>query len=400
MRGKDIENLLRDEGFLNYCFDRNEADVRYWNKWLDENPDLQRELEELKKIAILLAHETMQQEIDENYYLLQQRINTSAETENDPQQFSFKKLLTRLGIAASILIICSLGIYFSLLNNKKPDVTTQANNTENDVLPGDSKAILTLANGTKISLSDIADGNVAKQAGISITKIDGKLIYTIDDTNTASVVGYNTISTPSGGQYEVRLPDGSSVWLNATSSLKYPASFKTMKNRYVELSGEAYFEIEKDKEHPFVVKTAKQEIKVLGTHFNVNAYEDESVTRTTLLEGKVEVRSSKHPIITLAPGKQSILDDHSMNVIETDIEEAVAWKNGNFNFNSEELPSIMRKLARWYNVEVVYTGGSIQTKSFTGKISKFKNLSQVLKMLSRTKAVHFKVKERRVIVSE
>jgi len=397
MPGKDLSKLLRDESYLNYCFGRNAADIRYWEKWLEDNPDQREEVEELKKLAIMLVQETMKQEAEEQYAILRQQINAPRDIKA-PRPVFGSRFLFRLGIAASIAI-CSAAVFFTVFRHKQTEQIVHIENKA-EILPGGNKAFLTLADGTRISLSDAADGGIASQSGTSISKAGGQLVYTTSAYKLQNDdVEYNTIETPAGGQYEIHLPDGSTVWLNAASSLKYPVSFASLKNRSVELSGEAYFEIAKDKNHPFIVTTPQQEVEVLGTHFNINAYDDEPAIKTTLLEGSVKVTNSTHSTLTLIPGQQSVVKNGKISRFNTDTNEAVAWRKGDFDFNSEQLGSIMRKLSRWYNIEVVFEG-DVQSKSFTGKISRFKNLSQVLKMLSKTKAIHFKVQERRVIVSE
>lgn len=292
-------------------------------------------------------------------------------------------------VIATVILGAGLFFYYTELNN--PD-------QQQDIAPGGNKAVLTLADGRKISLTDVANGSIAQQSGISITKTaTGQLVYTLANSNpNTSTLAYNTLEIPKGGQYEVHLPDGTSVWLNASSSLKYPISFASLKQRIVELTGEAYFQVAKDKTHPFVVKTSGQEVRVLGTHFNINAYSDESAIKTTLLEGSVEVTSAAGSKV-LFPGQQAILKRNELSVNEANTEEAIAWKNGYFRFNGENIESIMRKLSRWYNIEVSFVG-NVKSKTFTGRISRFKSISQVLKMLGKTKVIHFKVEERRVIV--
>ena len=323
-----------------------------------------------------------------------------------------------IAAAALILIALSFGLYFY----SGPDRTTQyaIRNTKQDIAPGGNKAILTLADGRKISLTDATNGALAEQSGIRITKTgDGQLVYEVrhleggrtERSLPAVEMTYNTIETPRGGQYQVILPDGTKVWLNAASSLKYPISFASLKERRVELNGEAYFEVAKDKSHPFVVNTVKQEIEVLGTHFNVNSYADEGLTKTTLLEGSVKVSapfstsSLERAGVRLQPGQQSVLTGNGISVSEVNTEEAMAWKNGYFMFESENIKSIMRKIERWYDVEVVYNG-EMPTDRFGGTVSRFGNVSQVLKKLELTNRVHFKIEAmpdgrqgRRIMVS-
>lgn len=299
-------------------------------------------------------------------------------------------------VAASVILCLSFAGYFLIHQHQTDELSQHVR----EIAPGKNSATLTLANGHKIKLSAAMNGELAVQAGVKITKTaKGQLVYTVNNSKAIEENQSNILSTGRSEQYQVILPDGSHVWLNAVSSLTYPTSFNSLKTREVRLVGEAYFEIAKDKIHPFIVKTNKQQVQVLGTHFNINSYNDEPNTKTTLLEGRVLVTETAHNNVkVLSPGQQAVLGNDHLEVGNANQEEAIAWKNGDFDFDGENIQSIMRKLSRWYNVEVVYNG-DVKTKTFTGKISRFKNISQVLKMLSKTKAVHFKVEGRRVIVT-
>lgn len=284
----------------------------------------------------------------------------------------------------------------------------------NDIAPGKNTATLTLANGKQIKLSDVANGEIAEQAGVTITKTaDGQLIYDLSSrANTKdldlSKVGMtnltNTLSTSKGETYRVKLPDGSSVWLNAVSSLKYAANFATLQKRIVQLQGEAYFEVSKDKSRPFIVESNGQEVKVLGTHFNINSYPENKVIRTTLLEGSVQVSSSligktKQSLI-LKPNQQLLLTTKSIDIKEVPTEDVIAWKNGAFAFNEESLESIMQSLSRWYGVEVVYEAGVRKTELYSGSVSRFDNISRVLSKLELTKGMHFRIEGRVITVTK
>lgn len=304
------------------------------------------------------------------------------------------RLWTAIAVAASLLLISGLAFYFSPYRDKKL-AGQQLSALEHDIRPGGNKAYLTLSNGQRILLKEAKQGLLAKQTGVNITKsADGQLIYSVEQAGRKTSPGeYNTVETPKGGQYQINLPDGTRVWLNAASSLKYPVSFTGIEKRLVELKGEAYFEVTKDKHHPFIVKTAKQEVKVLGTHFNVNAYPDEGMIRTTLVEGLVELDNS----IRLQPGEQAVLSNGHTQVRQVDTDEAIAWKNGYFMFANEDIYSVMRKISRWYDVEVIYEG-KITGSNFNGLISRFSNVSDLLHILKLTKTVHFKVEGRRITV--
>ncbi|WP_316823815.1 FecR family protein [Pedobacter miscanthi] len=302
------------------------------------------------------------------------------------------RYLYRFAVAASLIAVLSFGWY---LFSQRADVKN-INRSAAIIKPGGNKAFLTLADGSKINLDQALNGTIAKQEGIQITKTaDGQLIYTILDQKTSQSTAYNTISTPAGGQYQVTLPDGTKVWLNALSSLKYPTSF-TGKYRTVELTGEGYFEVAKNKNKPFKLKTAKQEISVLGTHFNVSAYADEDEIKTTLVEGGVAVKNFS-PLATgvLKPGQQAIFHDTGFKVSNVDVEEYIAWKNGFFMFNNEDIKTAMQKLARWYDVEIEYVG-DFDGIYFGGSFSKNNSLQQTLKILESTDKFKFKIEGRRI----
>ncbi|MGY0036944.1 FecR family protein [Pedobacter sp. NJ-S-72] len=211
------------------------------------------------------------------------------------------------------------------------------------------------------------------------------------------------METPKGGQYQLVLPDGTKVWLNAASSLRYPVAFQG-NERKVELTGEAYFEVAKDKTRPFEVYSNNQVVQVLGTHFNINAYSNEPFVSTTLLEGSVKVTNSlTNAQKIIRPGQQSLISKDGQAGIEVknmDLDEAVAWKNGYFMFNEEELESILKKVSRWYNVDVQYEQEELKHQLFSGTLSKYSNVSQVLKKLEMLQSIHFKIEGRKIIVTK
>lgn len=303
----------------------------------------------------------------------------------------------RIAAAAAILMVVGAGFYFYTSNHNQEFPQELKLSQASDIAPGGNKAYLVLADGKRIALTDAKNGTLAQQSGITITKkADGQLIYTISEQKSGNPSGFNTIETPNGGQYQVGLPDGTTVWLNAASSLKYPVSFANNNQRKVELNGEAYFEVAKDKTKPFRVISKGQEVEVLGTHFNVNSYANEQAVRTTLFEGSVKVSNSGDQKI-LKPGQQSAAQNAGLTVTAANLQEVLAWKNGYFDFNDEEIQSVMRKLSRWYNVDIEFNG-KITAERFNGGISRYKNISQVLSLLSSTGAVHFKIEGRRIIV--
>lgn len=331
----------------------------------------------------------------------------------------------RLAIAAAILAFVAVTItLFRVKDTPTPP------SYANDVKPGSNKAILTLANGKTINLSDAKNGALANDHNVEIIKsADGQLLFKFNsdaaqasnatkrDSIGALVSGaspvkslnrLNCVTTPKGGQYHIALPDGTNVWVNAGSSLRFPSSFADMPERRVELTGEAYFEVaqiktvfgmqKRARKMPFIVKTDRQEVTVLGTHFNINSYADEPNIRTTLLEGSVKVSSARGDAI-LKPGQQAVNDNAALKVSNVDTEMAVAWKNGEFMFRNESLKSIMRQIGRWYNVEVSFEDEQIGKAVLGGTITKYTNLSKVLCVLENTGSARFKVTGNKVIVT-
>lgn len=274
---------------------------------------------------------------------------------------------------------------------------------ENDMLPGTDKALLTLADGATISLSEVANGEIVEQAGIRVEKTAaGEIVYRADNKTASPANAYNSVVTPNGGQYGVTLPDGSKAWLNAASSLTYPIHFQDDERR-VKMTGEIFFEIAKVKDPggqgniPFFVETDKQEIQVLGTRFNVNAYSDEPYTSTALVEGSVRVTANGKSVM-LKPGQQANLSD-DLKIIAADMEQQLAWKNGDFVFKQEPLSGVLRKISRWYDLEVDCPEelGKIQ---FTGMISRNQPLSAVVKSIASLGTVAITLKERRIVVKQ
>jgi len=309
----------------------------------------------------------------------------------------------KIAVAASLLITFSAGFWFYTTKHRSTNLKT-IDLASNDIDPGKNSATLTLSNGKKIKLIDALEGKLAEETGVKITKTaDGQILYdaqAVTDGNDNGVL--NTLSTSNGESYRIRLPDGSLAILNAASSLTYSTNLNKLDVRNVTLNGEAYFEISKDKKHPFVVKTATQEVEVLGTHFNINSYNDEPLVKTTLIEGMVKVtpEGKNGKSIILKPGEQAALTlNGTLRVNEVDTEEVLAWKNGYFLFNDEEIESILKKVARWYDIEVKYESG-VSTERFNGMISRNKSLGQVLKMLEKTDVVKFKIEGRRIIVRQ
>jgi transmembrane sensor len=305
-----------------------------------------------------------------------------------------RQLLRYTAIAASLLLCISL--VWLLRPIARHPVQAKLIQPGSSIHPGGNKAILTLANGEEIVLDSAQNGKIAQQGATTIIKLNGRLGYNTGNANSGELL-YNTITTPKGGQYEIVLPDGSRVWLNSASSLKFPTAFKG-KERQVELTGEGYFEIEKNAHMPFSVSINKLKVQVLGTSFNTMAYTDEGVINTTLLEGAVAV-SEGDLVKRLLPGQQAKLSsgDHRLTVGKADIQKAVAWKNGLFEFDNTDLATIMRQLARWYDVEIIYRVTPDKTP-LGGSISRSLNLTEVLNLLEANGINHFKIEGKKIIV--
>lgn len=302
-------------------------------------------------------------------------------------------------VAAALFILCISGISYWVLkkeDTKKITASIASSKKTGPIKPGGYHARLTMSDGSTVALDSIQNGNL-HQVGATIQKQNGLLIYDRPRRlKTGESVVYNTLTTPRGGQYRVVLPDGSKVWLNASSSLRFPTAFLG-KQRDVELSGEAYFEVAKNKEKPFHVNVKDMQVEVLGTHFNVNAYTDENSIKTSLLEGSVKIRD-KSATVLLRPGQQGVIKNNNENIEinDADLEEVIAWKNGLFQFDGADITTIMREIGRWYDVDIVYAG-KIPIRRFEGKISREVPLSVVLKILELSN-VKFKIEGKKIIV--
>lgn len=305
----------------------------------------------------------------------------------------------RVAAAATVILFISGAVYWVLskqTTNRIAASAVPANKQAAKILPGGNHATLTMADGSKIVLDSVRNGNI-QTGGATISKQGGLLVY--DGSSPAksqTAVVYNTLTTPRGGQYKLILADGSKVWLNASSSLHFPTAF-TGKERNVELTGEAYFEVAKNKEKPFRVNVNGMQVEVLGTHFNVNAYADENSIKTSLLEGSVKIKRGSVSGL-LKPGQQGVLgnNNNDLKIKKVNMDEVVAWKNGLFQFDGADIKTIMLEIGRWYNVDIVYSG-KVPERSFVGKISRDAALPDVLKILELSN-VKFNVTGRKIIV--
>ena len=297
--------------------------------------------------------------------------------------------------AAVAILLLSVGLYFFKV--KQTGFDTFRAKISNDIKPGGNNAILTLSNGTRIILNDAKNGKLAVQGSASVVKLaSGELKYNQNGVSEELPV-YNTMSTPRGGQYKLQLPDGTVVMLNSESSITFPIAFKG-KVRNVSLTGEAYFEVAKNKKMPFHVSFGDQQVEVLGTHFNISAYKDQPDYKTTLLEGSVRISRGNENHL-LVPGQQAVYksDSKMFAVNDVDTEDVIAWKNGLFQFDNTELDQVMLQLSRWYNVDVEYDGPK-PVLNFTGAVKRDNNLSRVIKILESTGGVKFTINGNTIIV--
>ena len=329
------------------------------------------------------------------------RINQQEETElknTDERRLIPYRWLA--GVAA--LLFLALGAGWLLLRNNNYNNNAEKENVyAHAIKPGINKATLTLANGKKLILTDALQGQLASEAGVKISKTkQGQIVYTVvgDNNSGQQSLQYNILTTKRGEQFQVILPDGSHVWLDASSSLRYPVAFSG-NERKVELTGQGYFEVTHHAARPFIVKTAKSEVQVLGTHFNVSAYDDDQDTKTTLLEGAVRIKSKQSAVI-LKPGEQAVLNDAGRLTInkDADTDMEIAWKNGLFSFKKAGIEQIMIKASRWYDITVKYEGKIPKTK-LNGKMSRDADLSELLGIL-QFEGVKFRIEGKNIIVTD
>ncbi|QEH39682.1 FecR family protein [Chitinophaga sp. XS-30] len=299
----------------------------------------------------------------------------------------------RYAAAAAVLLVLAGGL-FLWPETDKQTAPTSAQLQDGDVAPGNNKAVLTLADGSVVTL-DSTGNQVITRGHTRVMQQNGQLVYQAQHAEAG--LQYHRLSTPRGGRFRLTLPDGTKVWLNSASSIRYPTAF-TGEQRIVELEGQGYFEVAKNAQQPFKVMVNTMEVQVLGTHFDVMAYKDEATVNTTLLEGSVQVKDGAAQQL-LKPGQQAVLDQESrtITVQEADVSKIIAWKNGLFVFNNMPLTSILREVARWYDVDIVYQA-TPGTELYGGGISRNLNLSGVLDLLEASGFNHFSIEGRKVIV--
>ncbi|MDE1192603.1 MAG: FecR domain-containing protein [Arachidicoccus sp.] len=299
----------------------------------------------------------------------------SLKAKNKIQKTKRINLYFKVAVAAIIILGIGTGIFWKLyrVSRSKQTITV----VRNDAAPGHDGAVLTLADGSEVMLDSTASGAVAQQAGVQVINAKGQLVYNENSTAATTQITYNTLTTPKARQYKLVLPDGTKVWLNSASSIHYPVAFSG-KERIVEITGEAYFEVMHNAAIPFKVITAGNTIEDIGTEFDINAYEDESNTKTTLLQGAVKVNGT-----LLHPGEEASISKQSgaIAVSKADTDDAIAWVNGQLSLECDNIQTLLRRIGRWYNVDIKYDGSLPNTALF-GSVSRNVYLSQVLKALA------------------
>jgi transmembrane sensor len=387
------------ERFTKNTFTKEEFDQLL--KWVEQDDNNEDLTEELRKHWENMGNESKSPSIDWEKKFSSLLNEAKLEAPVIPLYSNRRKIrLMKWAAVASILLLISVGGYFGFYsrNNAPVEISKTTNKhiqPGKDVAPGGNKAVLTLVDGSIIDLDSAQNGTLATQGNIKVIKgEDGQLFYYVDQEN-STAVGYNTISTPRGGKYEIVLSDGTRVWLNAASSLKFPASF-TGKIREVVLTGEGYFEVAKNAMMPFQVKVDHMTVEVLGTHFNVNAYSEEPDIETTLLEGSIKIKKAGKVQI-LSPGEQAKFTSSGIFLNKNaDLQQVMAWKEGFFLFDNTDIYTLMRQVARWYDVEVNFEG-KIAVEGFTGKISRNVPLSKFLKVLELNE-MHIKTEGKKITI--
>lgn len=414
-----------------------EESVRLQN-WVQQSGKNQQFFDKASNTKLLLENvsikrESLQQvDLDQAWQELK---NLGWELPEEPEVKVIPFNWRKYAVAASLLIVVLAGAYLWLkpVNKQPAEIATTPKEIKNDVLPNTKNAVLTLADGTTIILDSAQNGMLATQGGMSVVKKDkGQLVYEGSPLATeGSPLAYNTITVPKGSDVVfITLSDGSKVWMNAASSIRYPTTF-TGNVRKVEITGEAYFEVAKSvvasgtkqpgAKQSFIVQKGNMQVEVLGTHFNVNTYEEESNIKVTLIEGLVRVllrsarNDSQKSEVVIKPGQQAVVkvsptgvrhpeqSEGSEGAIrvkqDPNIEEVMAWKNGKFVFDNTGLETIMRQIERWYDIEVSYEGNiKGQEITLTGEISRYSNASQVLELLETTRFLQFTVEGRKITV--
>ena len=379
------EDFLSNESFVNYCSFVNDADVQFWSEWILLHPHKRKAFEQAVSLYEVLNGGWKRDELNNNFNTFSTRLNLEDISEPGVKiRKNTIKIWLSVAAAFTAITLC-VWLYAPKFSDRlqEPGATLAVN----EVAPGRNTATLSLANGKTVQLSDDKSGIVI---GRNFKYNDGSPVG-VSVNNEPQML---TAKTPRGGTYQLILPDGSKIWLNADSKITFPSQFRG-KQRKVILEGEGYFEVAKNKAKPFIVESRGQHVEVLGTHFNINSYPDEKVIKTTLLEGSINVNGA-----ILKPDQQAVLTrNNDIEINNVDPSEAVAWQKGYFLFDQEDIKSVMRKIARWYDVEIIYEGNT-DNIIVGGAVSRFKNVSKILEMLQETGAVKFRRVDKKVYVKQ
>jgi transmembrane sensor len=361
--------------------------------WLKTAPEAEYSglLETFREIAAALPPATTADPV------LVARIEAALNRHEAGQRGYVLRRFLQFSAAAAILLLLAGAGWWVMRKEKSSGIaaTFPSQAPKNDILPGGDKAVLTLADGSRIVLDSARNGQLARQGGAQVIKINGQVSY--QGAGNEASPAYNTIATPRGGQYQIILSDGTVAWLNSASSLRFPAAFHGAA-REVQLTGEGYFEVAKDKDRPFRVITGDMAVAVLGTSFNIMAYPEETAIRTTLVAGSVRVERGNARTL-LVPGKQAVLlpGAGSFETVEPDMESTLAWKNGRFEFDETDIRTIMRQVERWYAVKVEYQG-DVSSVVLSGEVSRRKTASALLDVLAKTGQFHYRIEDDRILI--
>ncbi|MBX3239779.1 MAG: FecR domain-containing protein [Chitinophagaceae bacterium] len=368
---------LMDRLFNNSCTQAEKEELAYWIEKAQDDTKLRRYLSDMWNRFEPL--EDMAEEKANHLFSSVTRTNRSAIL----QSKSKNRYLLFSGIAAACILIIASGAYIFSYRQSPPNtshtIVDKPQSLVNDIAPGQFKAMLTLSDGSQVVLDTVQHQIISPEGTAQVNNSNGHLYYNSSAGKQEKTV-YNILTTNRGEQYSMTLADGTKLWLNAASSVRFPVAF-TGGYRDVEITGEVYFEVTSNKEKPFRVKAGDEQIEVLGTHFNINAYSDEPFVRTTLIEGSVKVNLGSSSAL-LKPNEQALVKNGStkINVSPADGQAAIAWKSGYFKLTNSEVSDIMRQIARWYDIEVVYKG-NIPSGTISGEVPRNLNLSEVLKVL-------------------
>ena len=395
------QDFINDKDFQDWVISSDEEKDRFWQVFLAKHPEKKEAIEKARALLMSIAFKELWPADEKVERSLTEALNTI----NQPSAkapvheiYNKRKPLYRTWMAAAaVLLFMAFGIWFLVGRDRTEKPSVAGTPKVEDIAPGGDKAILTLADGRRVVLDTAGNGAITRQGSVTVIKLNGQLAYQPSTSTSTPTLTYNIITTPRGGQFQLVLADGTKVWLNAASSLRFPTAFAE-KERRVELTGEGYFEVAHDAAKPFHVQVNDMEVQVLGTHFNVNSYSDEPSIKTTLLEGSVKVRSGTQEAV-LKPGQQAQLQATSHKLQTTnhvDVEQVMAWKNGLFVFNRADIETILRQAARWYDVDVEY-GGKIN-ETFSGGLPRSENISQLLKIFEATGKVTFTINGKKIMV--